>query len=538
MYTESEKREINWGIIVKRAIIAIGIILLILLLIWMVSKINNMSSDNEKATYDNKKTTEVEHKSLETYSKEFIENIRYMQDVARNYWLINGTLPTDGNSVEFTLKELISKGLILPFSDKYGNSCDTNESYARLTNNNGKYTMSIKLACDTETATISEDLGCNQFCNNKCTPTEEVAKKIQYQFKQAYEATSTSYSCPSGYKKDGNKCYKGSNVIIDATKNSNYYCPAGFKKDGDKCVTDDKIIDATPLTKYTCPSGYSLSGTKCYKNTSSSIAATAKTTYSCPSSEYDISGTKCTKYTTDTKALTTTTSYTCPSGYTKTGSGTSTKCYKYTTNEGKKYLTTYQNLGSSCTYLGRKAKDNCTTDCNKLYYTYYCTEKVKVYADYKKTTSTTCPSGYDKKNGKCVRTIPSTINATAKTTYSCPSSEYDISGTKCYTSSTSSINATETIYNYSCPAGYINIGTKCKISGNTTDLKVSYTYSCPSGYTKSGSGSSSKCYKKNSEVINGTAKTSKTTKYKYTWSDNQSLARWIATGKTRTVSSK
>ena len=37
MYTESEKREINWGVIVKRAIIAIGIILLVLLLIWMIS---------------------------------------------------------------------------------------------------------------------------------------------------------------------------------------------------------------------------------------------------------------------------------------------------------------------------------------------------------------------------------------------------------------------------------------------------------------------------------------------------------------------
>ena len=536
MYTESEKREINWGLVAKRAIIAIGVILLVLILIWMISKINNLNNNDTKATYDNKKTTEVDNKSLETYSKEFIDNIRYMQDVARNYWLINGTLPTDGNSVEFTLKELISKGLILPFSDKFGNACDTNESYARLTNNNGKYTMSIKLACDTETATISEDLGCNQFCNNKCTQIEEVAKKIQYQFKQAYEATTTTYTCPSGYKKDGTKCYKGTNVVIDATKNSNYYCPTGYKKDGNKCVTDDQIINATPLTKYSCPSGYSLSGTKCYKSSSSSIAATAKTTYSCPSG-YTKSGSSCTKTTTSTKALTTTTTYTCPTGYTKSGSGSNTVCYKYTTNEGKKYLTTYQDLGSSCTYLGRKAKDNCTTDCNKLYYTYYCTKKVKVYADYKKTTTSTCPSGYSKSNGQCVKTTTSTIKATSNTTYSCPSG-YNLSGTKCYTSSTSSINASEVIYNYSCPSGYKNIGTKCMISGNTTDLKVSYTYSCPSGYTKSGSGSSSKCYKNNSEVVNATAKTSKVTKYKYTWNDNKTLAGWIATGKTRTVSSK
>ena len=211
MYTESEKREINWGVIVKRAIIAIGIILLVLLLIWMISKING-TNDNNKATYDNQSTTKVENKSLETYSKEFIDNIRYMQDVARNYWLINGTLPTDGNSIEFTLKELISKGLILPFSDKYGNACDLNESYVRLTNNNETYTMSVKLACDTETATISEELGCNQFCDGKCT---DVDTKIQYQFKQAYEATTTTYTCPSGYKRNGNKCYKGTNVIID-----------------------------------------------------------------------------------------------------------------------------------------------------------------------------------------------------------------------------------------------------------------------------------------------------------------------------------
>ena len=532
MYTESEKREINWGVIVKRAIIAIGIIILVLLLIWMISKING-TNDNNKATYDNQSTTKVENKSLETYSKKFIDNIRYMQDVARNYWLINGTLPTDGNSIEFTLKELISKGLILPFSDKYGNACDLNESYVSLTNNNETYTMSVKLACDTETATISEELGCNQFCDGKCT---DVDTKIQYQFKQAYEATTTTYTCPSGYKRNGNKCYKGSNVVIDATKNSNYYCPTGYKKDGNKCITNDKIIDATALTKYSCPSGYTLSGTNCYKSTSNYIAATAKTTYSCPSG-YTKSGSSCTKTTTSTKDLTTTTTYTCPSGYTKSGSGTSTKCYKYTTNEGKKYLTTYQNLGSSCTYLGRKAKDNCTTNCNKLYYTYYCTEKVKVYADYKKTTTTSCPSGYTKSSGKCVKTTTSTISATSNTTYSCPS-DYNLSGNKCYTSGTTSTKASLVVYNYSCPTGYKNIGTKCMISGDSIDLKVSYTYSCPSGYTKSGSGASSKCYKNNSEVMNATAKTSKVTKYKYTWSDSTTLAGWIATGKTRTVSSK
>ena len=170
MYTEKERKEINWGLVIKRSIVALGIILLILVLIWLIGKVNSQS--NNKAEDNTKTVDKTESKSLETYSKEFIENIRYMQETGRNYWNIAGELPTDGNSIRLSLQDLIDKGLLLPFSDKNGKACDQEVSYVKLTNNGGKYVMSVKLSCDSETATVTETLGCNQFCDGKCVKLE------------------------------------------------------------------------------------------------------------------------------------------------------------------------------------------------------------------------------------------------------------------------------------------------------------------------------------------------------------------------------
>lgn len=531
MYTEQERKEINWGLVVKRSIVALGVIVLILLLVWLVSTLAN--NDTDKAGYDKNNSTEVEKKTLETYSEKFIENFRYLQETGKNYWTVEGTLPQDGETSKLTLKELIEKELILPFSDKSGNLCDTTMSYVKLTNNNGKYTMTVKLDCNEEVATVTEQLGCNQFCDGACKP-ETVATVLEYKFKQAYTDNVTSCSCPSGYTKSGKTCYKSKNIAATPTTVS--ACPSGYAKKNAKCVASDTRINATATTNYYCPSGYTLSGSTCYKTSSGSIAATSNTTYTCPSG-YTKSGTNCTKSSTSTAKLTTITKYTCGSGYTKTGTGSNTKCYKYTTNEGKKYFEIYPSgISSSCTYLGRKAKDNCTTNCNKLYYTFYCTETEKIYGTVKKSTTTACPSGYSKSGSTCTKTNTSTINATSNTTYSCPSG-YTKSGSTCYYSYGSN-QAAYSYVTYSCPTGYTKNGSICIASGKTVNLITSTQYSCPSGYNKVGSGSGSKCIKGNADAIAATCNTSKKTQYKYTWSKNSTLAGWTATGETRKVSAK
>lgn len=561
MYTERERKEINWGLVIKRSIIGIGIILLILVLIWLIGKVNSQDNTNK---VDNTKVEEKSNsKSLETYSKEFIENIRYMQETGRNYWNVAGELPTDGNSIRLSLQELIDKGLLLPFSDKDGNACDHEVSYIKLTNNGGKYVMSVKLSCDKETATVSETLGCNQFCDGKCVKLEtkktEVKKTsvTQYEYKQAYNSCDSNTTCPSGYTLSGNKCYKTKEVAaiktlvnaektIDATKKETKYCTSG-QLSGDYCYTS-----YSNETSAYCKSGYERSGNSCIKYTNASINATANTSVSCPSG-YSVSGNRCAKTVKEYADTVNKYTYTCGSGYTKTGSGANTKCYKYTKKETKVYKETYQNLGTSCTYQGRKAKENCTTNCNKKYYTWYCTDSVKVYGDViKKVSSSDCPDGYSKSNGKCYKNVTKYISGTTKTNYSCPSgyslsgtkcnksikdtvslscpSGYTLSGGSCYSFSSDRYKAYVST-SYTCPSGYTKNGTKCKSNENSY-----YKYTCASGQFRTGSGEKTKCYIKNGDVINATKTSgSCTTKYKYTWSENKSMAGWTATGKTRTV---
>lgn len=566
MYTEKERKEINWGLVIKRSIVALGIILLILVLIWLIGKVNSQS--NNKAEDNTKTVDKTESKSLETYSKEFIENIRYMQETGRNYWNIAGELPTDGNSIRLSLQDLIDKGLLLPFSDKNGKACDQEVSYVKLTNNGGKYVMSVKLSCDSETATVTETLGCNQFCDGKCVKletkkTEATKTKVtQYEYKQAYNSCDSNTSCPSGYTLSNGKCYKTKEVAAiktlvnldkttTATKEENKSCSSGYLS-GDYCYTS-----YTDTAYASCDAGYTRSGNRCVKTGTSTVNAIANTRTTCPSG-YEVSGTRCVKRVKKTTDIVQKYTYTCGSGYKSSGSGASMTCYKYTTKEGKKYLETYQNLGKSCTYLGRKAKENCTTNCNKKYYTYYCTKSVKVTADpIKKLSNSTCPDGYTKSGNTCYKYVNSYTDGTNHTTYSCSDSSYTLNGSKC-------TKNTKITKDLSCPSGYSLSGGTCyHYSDNRHRATVTVSYTCPSGYKKdskdqtkcilnggnnyykytcgkgqfrTGSGENTKCYIKNGDVVNASKNTgSCTTKYKYTWSSNKSMAGWTATGKTRTV---
>ena len=292
--------------------------------------------------------------------------------------------------------------------------------------------------------------------------------------------------------------------VTDATASTTYTCPTGYTKDGTKCSRDVTTTDtknATSKTTYSCPSGYTLSGTKCNKNVSTSSVdtkdATSKTTYSCPSG-YTLSGTKCNKSTTttDTKNATSKTTYSCPSGYTLSG----TKCNKNNS------VVSYYKKGD---YV--KTVYNATSvpsDTNSYFYD-------MTGSDYVYDCSSSCAMKwvYTYKVYKAepvYKTVTDTKNATSKTTYSCPSG-YTLSGTKCNKSvtTTDTKNATSKT-TYSCPSGYTLSGTKCNknVTTSSVDTKNATsktTYSCPSGYTLSGT----KCTKDatSKQIVNATSKT-------------------------------
>ncbi len=233
--------------------------------------------------------------------------------------------------------------------------------------------------------------------------------------------------------------------VTDAASSTSYTCPSGYTKNGTKCtrnVINTETIDAT--VSYTCPSGYTKNGTKCTKTTTSSktdtINATAKKTYSCPSG-YTKSDDECVK-------KTSVVDYYKRGDYVKTVYNAS-----YVPKDTSSYF--YDMTGSDYVY-------DCDNACAfKWVYTYKVYKSEPVYKDkittkdLTVTTSYTCPSGYTKNGTKCTKTTTSSSTDTknATTNYTCPSG-YTKNGTKCNKEVTSvqTINASsKTIY--SCQVG-------------------------------------------------------------------------------------
>ena len=559
MYSSEKNPGINWKDLIVKAIF---FVIFILILMWLFPKVPNMTA---------------------FYSNVFRENISYMQDAAKSYYT-NERLPKNvGDIAEMTLQDMIDKNLIIPFVDKDGNPCDTYESYVQVTKESTEeYSLKVNLVCDTESSYIIEPLGCYDYCESgKCEIPEESETTIEYQFRQAYTTNKTTYTCPSGYTLSGTTCYKNladskvdakanyktTDVVVNALKNttgsypvyanpivdvdSSYTCPSGYTRSGNTCYKSVSATAESETVSYTCPSGYTRSGSKCIKTeTINATASTGRTTYTCPRG-YTLSGTKCTKTTTSTVSATKSTD----------------KVYKYGTFQSAPsgYI-----CSTSTQYV-------CTSSSN-------CPGYITVYTScYKNQTTYTCPSGYTKSGTKCTRTTTSTVNATANagaTTYTCPSG-YTKSGTKCTKTITIDADVVGGGLNYTCPSGYSLEGKRC-YKYTSADIDYDYTYTCPSGYIRSGSGSSTQCYKivqgtttyycsnagysligtkcygtektftgytcpsgytldgstcfkKNTTTVAATKKTNKVTGYNYKWSKSETLEGWERTGKTRAV---
>ena len=137
---------------------------------------------------------------------------------------------------------------------------------------------------------------------------------------------STTYSCPKKYDRSGNTCSRLMNTPATAKVSS--YCPDGYSLINTytcvKVAQDTEVISATASTTYTCPSGYTRNGSTCYTSSNSiyTTEAIAKTTYTCPDSSYTLSGNKCikTQNTTERAFPLRDSTYTCPDGYTQDGS--------------------------------------------------------------------------------------------------------------------------------------------------------------------------------------------------------------------------
>lgn len=590
MYTEEPKRRINFKNILKKGLIFILIIVAIILVIWLFTKINsaihNKTNVDVKYSDDGNKGGTLTNPDL--YSNEFITGYTYFHDTAKDYFLVH-ELPSNGLTIKYTLKELIDKELILPFSYKNNETCDLEASYVNVTNQNNKYTMTTTLVCGKEVAKTTEELACNQLCSDgNCKPTPNDGD-IEYQYKQSYKATETIYSCPSGYTKSGATCIKNTNSIVKATKKVTYTCPDGYDKSGTKCIKPaNKIINATKKVTYECEAGYTKNGnganTTCIKN----INAEKIIKYECPTG-YTPTGSganmKCTKIV----PVNVDPQYNCSdSTYTKSGSGSKTICTKKSTYTTPKEIVSYTSTCSTgkliennkcrvntpayyveyttskgksingCKLVGTSSSDNCYGyKCSSSIWTYYCPAstkdidavKVPVYGcntgvpsgnsciQTTKVTEFAKPSCKEGKlnsdKTKCIVNKEETVKPISKTNYSCSNGK--LNGTKCtINDNTKVIKKTS----YSCPTGYNKdaSGKKCTSNGQTsTNFIKNIEYICNKGYTSNGTGENTVCTKGSVTRINATKSTKTVTKYRYKWSTETVLEGWEKTGLTRQI---
>lgn len=128
--------DISWGKLFLKVILIFCIILFVF---WLFSKLflNRTSKKETEKIFDN--------------------NLNQMFEVASDYFSDDDKLPSDGKRSVLTLKQMYEKDLIKKL--KVGKTtCSTKEksSYAKVSNKEGKYTLTVLLTCGSDSDYISK----------------------------------------------------------------------------------------------------------------------------------------------------------------------------------------------------------------------------------------------------------------------------------------------------------------------------------------------------------------------------------------------
>lgn len=142
MYTEYEEKK---GFPIRDFLIKLVLIIIfVLLLLWLLP-IPNMKGINNTI---------------------FNANVQTMKDAAINYFTDERLPKNVGDKVTLTLKEMLDLKLLLPFTDKNGDTCDVNKSYVTLEKKETEYLMTVHLKCKGQEDEIVVHLGCYTYCTS------------------------------------------------------------------------------------------------------------------------------------------------------------------------------------------------------------------------------------------------------------------------------------------------------------------------------------------------------------------------------------
>ena len=296
-----------------------------------------------------------------------------------------------------------------------------------------------------------------------CTNHSQCPVKVAYYSYTLWRrSATTTYSCPSGYTKDGTKCYIYT-APTTSTTNGSYSCPSGGSLSGSTCTLTKTPTTSTTNGSYSCPSGGSLSGSTCTL-TKTPTTSTGTGSYSCPNGG-SLSGSTCTLTTGATYTggeLT----YSCPAGYTRIG----TTCTIYTT----------------ATVITLDGSYSCPSDYSLSGATCYKYASATANNIYEYS----CSNGYTKNGSGSSITCSKVV--TGSNSYFCKNAADKLVGDKCQSTVKGSIKG------YSCPSGYIQSGqvcikhttekinATCTTSNSTHDIYKWSTASSLEGWTATG----------------------------------------------------
>ena len=158
MYTESKNNFSIRSVILQFLFVA----LLVFILIWLFPT----KTDVKKAktsSGDDKKVVETDLSVIK--DRIFNENLISMKEAAQSYFTTERLPLKEGDSVKLTLKEMLDKKIILPFTDKDGKQCDTKASYVSVTKKGNEYVMKVNLKCGEEENYLLVYMGCYDYCS-------------------------------------------------------------------------------------------------------------------------------------------------------------------------------------------------------------------------------------------------------------------------------------------------------------------------------------------------------------------------------------
>ncbi len=113
----------------------------------------------------------------------FNGNVQAMKEAAKAYYT-NERLPKNvGSKVSMTLQEMLNRKLVLPFTDKNGESCDTQNSYVEITRMDKEFSLKVYLSCNKQNDYVVEIMGCNDKCkvidNDKTADNDKPVKPVK-----------------------------------------------------------------------------------------------------------------------------------------------------------------------------------------------------------------------------------------------------------------------------------------------------------------------------------------------------------------------